>query len=354
MNGFFQKGIDQVMRRKLLKRGIDLSDQSLNQRMARLGSLDDSEDGFVTLDLKGASNSVSAKSVRYLFPPDWYRLLDNTRSPAMNYKNVVKRYEMLCSMGNGFCFPVETIIFAAICHACGCGVAGKDFMVYGDDIIVRKKFADMVIRVLKHYGFSLNMDKSFVGGPFRESCGADWFGGLDVRPFTLDYALDSVQNIFKFCNLTQRSEAVSRFFSPVRSMITHALSPQFRFFRPIRGNVDTGIDSLGDEHLTTDNCKFLRTSNSWKWRTLIFTPLTDHVCIEEYRSEPWLMGIALRGTMSVPRGHHIGLPNVVYRRKTRSEVAWESYSSTSNWLPTLSMLSVAELSFLRLIVSKDR
>jgi hypothetical protein len=202
LNGYVQKGIDQVLRRKLKRRGIDLSDQSRNQEFAREGSTDDSDAGFVTLDLRGASNSVARESVKYLLPPDWYRLLDNTRSKYMEYRGKEMRYEMLCSMGNGFCFPIETLIFAAICVACGCGSPGVDFLVYGDDIIVRKRYADQVIKVLKHYGYSLNMDKSFIDGPFRESCGADWFDGKDVRPFTLDYKLDSIQNIFKFCNLT--------------------------------------------------------------------------------------------------------------------------------------------------------
>jgi hypothetical protein len=353
MNGFYQKGIDLEMRRKLRNFGIDLSSQALNQRMAREGSLDDSEMGFVTLDLKGASNSVSIESVRYLLPPDWFYLLDRTRSHYMAYGSATKRYEMFCSMGNGFCFPLETLIFAAICHGCGAGVPGVDFMVYGDDIIVRRGVADRVIKCLKHYGYSLNMEKSFVAGPFRESCGADWFRGEDVRPFTLDYALDKIDSIFKFCNLTQRSEKVSSFFSPVRALIIGALSEQYRFFRPVMGSVDSGIDSLGDEHLTSPHCVYNRRTGMWKWRVLLQRPYVDFDQLWAQRNEPWLMGVALRGSVSVAFGQLRGLPEVVFRRKTRSEVAWEGYSSTSNWLPTVSMLSIAELTFLRHTISKD-
>jgi hypothetical protein len=33
-------------------------------------------------------------------------------------------------------------------------------------------------------GLKLNLDKTFVHYPFRESCGADYYRGVDVRPFT--------------------------------------------------------------------------------------------------------------------------------------------------------------------------
>lgn len=354
LNGFYQKGIDQVLRRKLRKVGIDLSDQSRNQEFAREGSTDDSDEGFITLDLRGASNSVTIETVKYLLPPDWFYLLDRTRSHYYSYKGAEKRYEMLCSMGNGFCFPIETLIFASICVSCGCGIPGVDFLVYGDDIIVRKRFGEKVIRVLKHYGYSLNMDKSFVDGPFRESCGADWFNGKDVRPFTLDYALDSVQSIFKFCNLTQRSKGVSDFFAPVRALVIEALPAEARFFRPLPGNPETCITSLGDEHLLSEHCAFDRRSGTWSWRCLVVRPVIDVSRIWAHRNEPWLMGVALRGSVSVSFGSLRGLPEVVFRRKTRTKVSREGYSSTSNWLPDTSVLEGRRLAFIQQTVANAR
>jgi len=234
-SGYVQKGIDQEMRRFLKFRGIDLSDQSLNQSMARQGSLDDSPEGFVTMDLRNASNSNAIRPAEYLYPPDWFSLLMRTRSPKYMHEGVTKTYNMLCSMGNGFCFPVETLIFASICHACGCGTPGVDFMVYGDDIIVRKKYAAEVTEMLLHYGYAINTDKTFVKGPFRESCGADWYRGEDVRPFTLDFALDKVQNVFKFLNLSNRNDRTKAFFRSVRPVIISALSVNFQYFLPLHG-----------------------------------------------------------------------------------------------------------------------
>lgn len=334
LNGYFQKGIDVILRGKLLKVGLDLSDQELNKRLAREGSVDDSQNGYVTIDLRGASNSNALVPVKYLYPPDWFDILDRTRSHYLSYGNKEMRYNMLCSMGNGFCFPIETITFAAICHACGCGVPGVDFSVYGDDIIVRKKYAQKVLAMLKHYGFDANTEKTFIEGPFRESCGADWFAGEDVRPFTLDFALDSVESVFKYLNLSRRSERTQEFFAPVRDLVIESLPDNFRFFRPLPGNVDTGIDSIGDEHLISPHCKFLRGNATWEWKELVHEPITDESRLLALGHEPWLMGVALRGSKSIPYGKLIGLPDVVFRRKTRTRIARESYSATSNWLPT--------------------
>jgi len=334
LNGLVQKGIDQVMRRKLLRFGLDLSDQTLNQRFACEGSTNDTEDGFVSIDLKAASDSISHELVRYLLPDDWYRLLQRTRSHHYSLDKVVRPYEKFCSMGNGFCFPLETLLFAAACVATGAGRPGVDFTVYGDDILVRKKYATQLLLLLKHWGFKYNPEKTFIEGPFRESCGADWFGGEDVRPFTLDYALDSVENVFKFLNLTRRSERCEAFFQCVRGSVTELLPPRYQFFRPLPGEPNTGIDSLGDEHLTSPHCRFLRGSGRWRWRELHRVPIVDENLLKQAKDEPWLIGVALRGTLSVPHGMLKGLPGVTLRAVTRTKVVWKGYSSTSNWLPT--------------------
>jgi hypothetical protein len=330
LSGFVQKGIDSVLRKKLSRVGLDLSDQSLNQRMARQGSFDEQE-GFVTIDLRGASNSNAIGPIEYLYPPDWVRLLKRTRSKEYMYESEVKPYKMLCSMGNGFCFPIETLTFAAICHACGAGTPGVDFSVYGDDIIVRKPVAERVLAMLKHYGFSPNEDKTFIEGPFRESCGADWFSGEDVRPFTLDFALDRVENFFKFCNLTQRNKRTSEFFAGVRAGVIAAVPNNYRFIRPFSGPVDSAIDSLGDEHLTCQHTIYK--NGSWTWKVLRHEPVYDLGRMRDHQNEPWLFGVALNGATSQPTGVVAGLPRVSFRRQVRTKVARESYASTSNWLP---------------------
>jgi hypothetical protein len=86
-------------------------------------------------------------------------------------------------MGNGYTFELETLIFAAISSAVTGGVVGEDVLVYGDDILVANDQARNVMSALSCLGFTPNMKKSFYTGPFRESCGGDYFEGIGVRPY---------------------------------------------------------------------------------------------------------------------------------------------------------------------------
>lgn len=330
VNGLVQKGLDELLRKKLRKFGIDLSDQAPNQEMAFYGSVtDDMPNGYVTLDLSSASDSVSTELVRYLLPEDWFRYLSGIRSARYQLDGGLRDYNKFCSMGNGFCFPLETLIFVAACVACDCGVVIEDFRVYGDDIIVRKSKAADVIALLHHWGFALNQHKSFLDGPFRESCGADYFGGVDVRPFTLDYALTSVEAIFKTLNLWQSKESWQQLFRGCRELLIKELPELLRLYRPLPGDVETGIDSSGDEHLTCATCHF--DNGRWHWWELKRIPVDD---IDRLRfgNGHLAMGAALRGAASQNRAG-FGQVRMTLRRVLRTRVARESYASVSNWLP---------------------
>lgn len=331
LNGYLQKGTDVVMRKALLRIGIDLSDQSKNQRMARQGSLDDSDDGFCTIDLSSASDCISIGLVRNLLPPDWFYFLDQTRSKSYELDGKRYVYNKFCSMGNGFCFPLETLVFAACCHAVGAGVPGTDFSVYGDDIIIRKRHAENVLRLLKVLGFVPNTNKTFLQGPFRESCGADWFEGLDVRPYTLDYSLDSLGNLFKWLNLTRRNEMTTRFFEGTEAVIA-SIPHNFRFWRPFKGNPDSGIDAFGGEHLTSPNCFFERKEQIWYCRELISVPISDmRYKPDAYRRDSADMYALLSGVRS--ERYKV---KYTFRRKTRTTITFTGYSgATSMWLPRI-------------------
>lgn len=340
LNGFIQKGIDEEMRKRLLRFGIDLSDQSINQRMAHHGSLNwlDNDD-FVTIDLKSASDSISTSLCRYLLPEEWFDILNRSRSKYYSLNGDVSPYEKFCSMGNGFCFPLETLLFVSAVCACDMdAVAGVDFHVFGDDIVVRKSIAQDVVALLGHWGFQTNEDKTFLEGPFRESCGGDYFAGQDVRPFTLDYPLDSLSNLFKFLNLSRRSEKCSSFFQPIRDLIVKMIPEEWRFYRPLPGEDDSAITTTGDEHLSSPFCTYQPSGGGngrWIWYELTTSPKTDYSGIGDSRNEPWLVSAALRGSPAVPFGVLKGLPLVTLRRKTQTKVTRKSYSATSNWLPTV-------------------
>jgi hypothetical protein len=190
LNMFFQKGIGHVLE-KQLKRifRIDLSSQpELNRRLARLGSIDGS---FGTIDLSSASDSISLKMLRSILPEELLGLLEFARSPNVIYPDgSLDQLYMVSSMGNGFTFPLQTLLFSTIVVACYrvLGISptyGKkgptNWAVFGDDIIVRKDSYNVVARALKMFGFIVNDDKSFNTGYFRESCGGDYFRGHDIR-----------------------------------------------------------------------------------------------------------------------------------------------------------------------------
>lgn len=172
-----QLSVDSWLKKRLRKcLGIDLSSQRKNQEMARSGSITGK---LATIDLSMASDTLAYNVVPYLFPEDWYMTLHRLRTPCYKGKFGEGTYAKFSSMGNGFTFTVETLVFAAACVAVG----SEDFTVYGDDIILESHLYGDVCALLRYLGFVPNLTKSFAEGPFRESCGKDYFEGVDTRPF---------------------------------------------------------------------------------------------------------------------------------------------------------------------------
>jgi len=56
-----------------------------------------------------------------------------------------------------------------------------NYGVFGDDIICVAESYSLVVHLLGLLGFRVNQHKSFNNGPFRESCGADYYHGFNVR-----------------------------------------------------------------------------------------------------------------------------------------------------------------------------
>lgn len=246
-NGFLQKGTDLYLRLHLQRVGLDLRDQVPNQEMARKGSLSCEEEDFVTIDLKSASDSISTGLCRALLPPDWFAFLNRIRSPNWHYKGQTHVYSKFCSMGNGFCFPLQTLIFASACHAVHAGKPGVDFRVYGDDIVVRKRYADSLISFLRLLGFQTNRKKTLLEGPYRESCGSNWYAGEDVTPFTFDFELSSLSSLFGFVNQARRNPRSHAFLDEAIKYVLSLIPDQFLFYRPYKGPATTGIDPFGLE-----------------------------------------------------------------------------------------------------------
>jgi len=92
------------MKKRLGLFGVNLRDQSVNQRYALLGSIDGS---LATIDLSSASDTVSYALVMSLLPSGWFDLLDLFRSECVEVPGGVIELEKFSSMGNAYTFELR-------------------------------------------------------------------------------------------------------------------------------------------------------------------------------------------------------------------------------------------------------
>jgi hypothetical protein len=237
LNGFVQKGIGSHIKRKLLKKGCNLYDQSINRTKARVASINNNE---ATIDLSAASDNIAYQTVRLLLPFDWYEFLATWRTDTAYLKSRKEVFPLhkFSSMGNGYTFELESCIFYA-CGQVACELAGispNAVSTYGDDIIVPTQAVDALFSILTLLGFTVNNEKSFWHGPFRESCGGDYFLGVDVRPFY-------VKDTFTDARLVAYSNQIERSGYPdpvLRKLIESFINPRDALYGP---------DGFGDGHL---------------------------------------------------------------------------------------------------------
>lgn len=214
LNMFYQLGLASILETRLRQvYSIDLSVQpDLNRELTRRASIDGKK---VTVDLSSASDSMSVGILRSILPRGFFSWLNSLRTPAVKLPDGrVIALRMISTMGNGFTFPLETIIFAAIVSVChrlsgvnleknqkvnGRWVPGN-FGVFGDDIIVGSEIYPKLKRLLTILGFKVNFDKTMIDGPFRESCGHDYFNGHFVRSVYLK-SLKTPQDRYVAINL---------------------------------------------------------------------------------------------------------------------------------------------------------
>lgn len=204
LNLWFQKGIGSMIRRRLRRVGIDLNSQSRNQKLAFSSSLDGN---LATVDFSAASDSISISTVQELLPDRWFTLMNQFRSLYGSVKDGSPfRYEKFSSMGNGFTFELESLIFFAIasCVTSYLHEKNSDVSVYGDDVILPVRCFNLFQKVCELYGFTVNTEKSFSSGWFRESCGEHYFRGLDCKPYFLRSMIKNENDIYLCANTIRR------------------------------------------------------------------------------------------------------------------------------------------------------
>jgi hypothetical protein len=210
-NMALQLSIGEYITAVLKSIGLDIStQQNKNKLLAKIGSLHDS---LVTIDMSSASDMFSVELVRRLLPVGLYEAMMKIRSQSTilpDGRSV--QLNMMSTMGNGFTFPMMTLVFVALIYAVRLKKGGPSRYVdwsktgvYGDDIIVPKHESSGLIDCLEGCGFIVNHSKSFLSGPFRESCGGDFYNGVDVTPFyvkelaTESHVYIAINKLFEWC-----------------------------------------------------------------------------------------------------------------------------------------------------------
>jgi len=233
---------------------IDIFDQSKNQKSALLGS---ENCQYSTLDLKGASDCVSAKLVWAVFAcvSVIRDMLFATRTKLVRLpdeEGTTLEVAKFAPMGSACCFPIQSIIFFLIAQLAAhldsqgldvreyilsgkCAVTGYVLPLdllscfYGDDMIVSDELTATVIALLTELGFSVNIQKSFSGNLlFRESCGIYALEGKDVTPILFkikgltDNSYESIVARIEHCNALWKKG-----FMNARNVVLRSIEPRY-------------------------------------------------------------------------------------------------------------------------------
>nr|APG77292.1 hypothetical protein [Wenzhou levi-like virus 6] len=254
LNMYLQLGVKTYLQERMKQFGVDLTDQTRNQRLACEGSRYAYMNGvencsqFSTIDLASASDTISIEIVKLLLPAEWYSFLSDLRHETGQLDDTTLFYEKFSAMGNGYTFPLESLVFWAVAKAsaqfANAPSQYKDLAVYGDDLIVRLSAAPAVITALNWAGFQVNTEKSFLSGHFKESCGSDYFRGNNVRTFYLKRQIRTYEDLYFVCNsiadLVIDGRSTPGYLRMYEALISY-IPKRRRRYLPITATHDSGL-----------------------------------------------------------------------------------------------------------------
>jgi hypothetical protein len=301
-NIFLQKGVGAFIRTRLLRVGIDLRKQSVNQIAASNCKLDNT----MTIDLSAASDSISVCLVQDLLPTNMFNYMDSLRShqyvtaeaidlynrklktPGCKYDRfsvgdeAFKVLEKFSSMGNGFTFELESLIFWALTKSTimmlnrvrtewNLPLLSTSVKVYGDDIICDRDCYDSLIRCFDYCGFSINKEKSFSSGHFYESCGRHYFKGIDVTPLYLTRVISSDHDLMHAFNaimrFSMRTSDLGRYRHDSRKNVNHFILRDYsrlaQFLRQSANNLEL-YDAFTSSFYDEDDNGFVKQASQIK------------------------------------------------------------------------------------------
>lgn len=273
-----------IERHPLTSGHVNFTDQTVNQRLACQASLDMQS---CTVDLKDASDRVSFRLVEMLLGglPLWpYLKASRSTSTRLPCGQMIE-LNMFAPMGSAVCFPVEALVFWALCvSACVCrsGIPEKEALqgtyVYGDDLIVPTRCVGHVCAVLESAGLKVNTQKTCVGPSFRESCGTDWWDGVLVTPVRLKSLPDRRAPASYASAIAHVSELRRRQFEKAAALLESALTTEFG--APPRSHRDSSyaVYCGSDEEAFEYNSRvfprrFNKSYQCWEWKVPCLVPV---------------------------------------------------------------------------------
>jgi len=254
---YLQRGIGVALRRRLRRVGCDLKDQQNNRRAAFHASvMGDS----VTVDFSAASDSFSLGLINRVCPESLLSLLHFCRAPAikidvLGYKRI-HVLEKISSMGNGYTFELESLVFLALAraatHMTGCDIT--DVFVYGDDVVLPARSYPVFQEIMTKLGFLFNKQKTLTEGQLRESCGKYFHRGKDVTPFYIrgPYAtiLDKYLTLNNLSRWMARTGSTGAYLPLWKSILTSVPREHQRF----------GCDCMSDMYIALNEEMFCNKS----------------------------------------------------------------------------------------------
>jgi hypothetical protein len=353
-------GIGRVIAARLAAAGLDIRFlQETHRRLVRTFSL---SCGHVTADLSAASNSILSDVLNAVLPRPWYKLLRKTFVRQLKIgpdQRTISNASVL-PMGNGATFPVETLVFYCLIKAIGELTSTKGiYSVYGDDLIYPSSIHRYVCRIFPDLRLQLNLDKTFVSYPFRESCGADYYKGQDVRSYYLKGEAEELTPskyqafLYKTYNGLAARWAPEEIPQTLRWLLAELtivsrtilrVPPSYPDYSGIRVNTHSEIP-LGLQHLPYEPTHqfFEAGTRKFRFKYLNVTPQRRYVLdVEPYY---WL---ALQGLDDEPQ------PYNMFHEGMRSSLSWQKLTKKRTYFRGKRRCVVKRTSFRATVASRTR
>lgn len=309
VNIYVQLGIGAAIRRSLKLSGIDLNDQTRNQSLAQRAYAE----ALVTIDLKAASDTISYEVVKYLLPHRWFELLALARCDYTQVDGEYVPLEKFSSMGNGYTFELESLVFYTAILAVAPDVDPEKVGVYGDDIVCPAACAEELIDYLNFLGFEVNIEKTFTNGSFFESCGCDFFRGVNVRPFFLrsahfdfwSIAYDYANSIRLFAHRLRNEDGCDRRLLPAWLRCYRSVPESRRYRVPVDHGSGGFFSDLSEAAPRVDIGIF-----GWRFKYRHLRPqravISEQGCLTASLASPGLFGADKSSSSEALRGRFDG------------------------------------------------